>query len=128
MRAVLDTNVLISAFVTDGLCARILRRARNGEFAFVLCASVLEEFRRTLRDKFGFDNGEIAFFAALVFEAASEIRRPVKPGPWICRDAILACAAKADADFVITGNEDLLVLESLGKAKIIRPRAFELLF
>ena len=61
MRAVLDTNVLISAFVTDGLCARILRRARNVEFTFVLCASVLEQFRRILRDKFGFDDCEIAF-------------------------------------------------------------------
>ena len=56
----------------------------------------------------------------------------MKPGPGICRDAdddaILACAAEAEADFVITGDEDLLILESFGKAKIIRPRAFELLF
>jgi predicted nucleic acid-binding protein len=76
MRAVLDTNVLISAFVTDGLYARILHRARNGEFTFVLCASVLEEFRRILRDKFGFDNGEVAFFAAPAFAKVNSSGNP----------------------------------------------------
>ena len=130
MKAALDTNVLISAFLTDGVCARILRRARNREFDFVLCTPVLEEFRRILREKFLFEDGDVAFFTAIVSEATSEIRQPEKPLPGICRDAddeaILVCAA--EADFLVTGDDDLLILESHGKAKIIRPRDFELLF
>ena len=130
MKVVLDTNVLISAFLTDGVCARILRRARNREFAFVLCRPVLEEFRRILRGKFQFDEGEVSFFTAVVSEATWEIRQPENPFPGICRDtddeAILVCAA--EADFLVTGDDDLLILEFYGKAKIIRPREFELLF
>ena len=32
MRAVFDTNVLVAAFATEGLCATLLRRARKGDF------------------------------------------------------------------------------------------------
>ena len=132
MKAVLDTNVLISAFLSDGICSRILRRARNREFAFILCMPVMEEFHRILKDKFQFDDSEISLFAAVVSEAAYETRRPEKPVPCICRDAnddhVLACATEAKADFLVTGDNDLLVLMSYGKVKIILPRAFEILF
>ena len=132
MKVVLDTNVLISAFLSDGICSRILRRARNREFAFVLCSPVIEEFNRILKDKFQFDDSEISFFASVVSEAAYETCRMEKPVPCICRDAnddhVLACAVEANADFLVTGDDDLLVLVSYGKVKIIRPRAFELLF
>jgi putative PIN family toxin of toxin-antitoxin system len=132
MKVVLDTNVLISAFLSDGVCSRILRRARNREFAFVLCMPVMEEFSRILKDKFRFDNAEITFFTSIVSEAAHETSRPEKPVPCICRDAnddhVLACAAEAKADFLVTGDDDLLTLVSYGKTKIIRPRDFELLF
>jgi putative PIN family toxin of toxin-antitoxin system len=130
MKVILDTNVLISAFLTNGVCSRILHRARNREFDFILCMPVLEEFRRILREKFLFDEVDVSFFIAIVSEAIWEIRQPEKPFPGICRDvddeAILACAA--EADFLVTGDDDLLILESYGKAKIIRPRAFEMLF
>jgi predicted nucleic acid-binding protein len=43
-------------------------------------------------------------------------------------DYVLACAAEAKADFLVTGDDDLLTLVSYGKAKIIRPRDFEILF
>jgi putative PIN family toxin of toxin-antitoxin system len=123
---------LISAFLSDGICSRILRRARNREFAFVLCMPVIEEFSRILKDKFRFDNAEITFFTSIVSEAAHETSRPEKPVPCICRDAnddhVLACAAEAKADFLVTGDDDLLVLVSYGKVKIIRPRALEILF
>jgi len=132
MKAVLDTNVLISAFLSDGVCSRILRRARNREFAFVLCRPVTEEFRRILEDKFQFNNEEISFFTDVVSEAAYETSWPEKPVPCICRDAnddyVLACAAEAKADFLVTGDDDLLTLASYGKTKIIRPRDFEMLF
>ena len=132
MKVVLDTNVLISAFLTDGVCARILRRARKGEFTFVLCSPVLEELQRILREKFGFDDSEISFFASIVSEAAREIRQPEKSVSGICRDAddeaILACAAEAVADYLVTGDDDLLTFRSYEKTKIITPRAFEILF
>lgn len=132
MKAVLDTNVLISAFLSDGICSGILRRARNHEFTFVLCRPVMDEFIGILEGKFQFNKEEISFFTAVVFEAAHEISQPDKPAQSICRDLdddyVLACAMEADADYLVTGDSDLLVLVSHGKTKIIRPRDFEILF
>ena len=132
MKVILDTNVLISAFLSNGVCSGILHRARNREFAFVLCLPVIEELTRILKDKFHFSNDEISFFIDVVSEAAHEISRSGKIVQCICRDSsddhILACAMEAQADYIVTGDTDLLTLVSHGRIKIIRPRDFELLF
>ena len=50
----------------------------------------------------------------------------------ICRDSdddlILACARDAVADYVVTGDEDLLVLKNYEGISILNPREFEKLF
>ena len=131
MNALFDTNVLIAAFVTDGLCARILRRARNGEFKLVLGIPVLEEFRRILKRKFMFSDEEISFFSSIIEEAAT-VFRSAGFVAGVCRDpdddAVLACAAESGADYLVTGDKDLLVLGYYGKTKILTPREFEILF
>lgn len=131
MNALFDTNVLIATFVTDGLCARILRRARNGEFQLVLGIPVLEEVRRILKDKFMFSDEEISFFSSLLEEAAT-VFRPSGSVSGVCRDpdddAVLACAVESGADYLVTGDKDLLVLGQYRKTKILTPREFEILF
>ncbi len=46
----------------------------------------------------------------------------------ICRDPkddyLLALAKKGKADFLITGDDDLLVLKKHGKTRILKPAAF----
>jgi len=51
MKAVFDTNVLIAAFLTDGLCAKLLLRARRNEFSLILCPFILQEFQKFLQVK-----------------------------------------------------------------------------
>lgn len=51
MRAVFDTNVLVAAFATKGLCAALLRWARRSDFRLVLCPVILQEFQRVLDSK-----------------------------------------------------------------------------
>ena len=50
----------------------------------------------------------------------------------ICRDAdddnIIACAAAAKADYLVTGDSDLLEIKGYQGVKIITPRDFEALF
>src|SRR5688500_10991342 len=49
MRAVLDTTVLISTFLTEGgAAAELLDRARDGTFAPVLAPEIIAELRRVL--------------------------------------------------------------------------------
>jgi len=41
---------------------------------------------------------------------------------------IIACAVDAAADYLVTGDEDLLILTKYNDIKIINPRNFEALF
>ena len=50
----------------------------------------------------------------------------------VCRDfkddPILACAETSAAEYLVTGDKDLLLLEKYGNCVILSPRDFELLF
>ncbi len=73
MRAVFDTNVLIAAFATEGLCAALLRRARKGQFQLLLFPILLQEFERVLRRKLAASSGEVREALALLQEAGALI-------------------------------------------------------
>ena len=132
MRAVFDTNVLIAAFLTEGLCSGLLIRARKQAFDLVLCDDIIREFEGILIKKFKLTSTDISEISAIVSEAASEILHKLSPIPNICRDPnddmIIACAIDATADYIVTGDEDLLILKHYKDIVIINPRNFEALF
>ena len=55
MRVLLDTNVIVSAVTTRGLCADVFRAVLSAH-ELVTCAQVLQEVRRILSMKFGSRN------------------------------------------------------------------------
>lgn len=132
MKAVFDTNVLIAAFLTEGLCSGLLIRARKQAFNLVLCDDIIREFEGILIKKFKLTSADISEISAIVSEAASEILHKLGPIPNICRDPnddmIIACAIDAAADYIVTGDEDLLALKRYKDIVIINPRNFEALF
>ncbi len=69
MKAVFDTNVLIAAFLTDGLCAKLLLRARRNEFLLILCPFILQEFQKFLQVKIKSSSQEIEMALNLLKEA-----------------------------------------------------------
>ena len=125
MKAVFDTNVLIAACVAEGLCARLLGRARKGHFDLLLCLCIIVEFQQVLRRKFKAGEDELAQAVALLTEASLEIIAPALEVNGICRDAdddrLLACAKGAGADYLVTGDDDLLVLRKYDGIMIISP-------
>ncbi len=132
MKAVFDTNVLIAAFLTEGICSGLLIRARKQAFNLVLCDDIIREFEGILIKKFKLTSTDISEISAIVSEAASEILHNLDPIPNICRDPnddmIIACAIDAAADYIVTGDEDLLILKRYKDIVIINPRNFEVLF
>ena len=132
MRAVFDTYILIAAFLTEGLCSGLLIRARKQAFNLVLCDEIVREFEGILSKKFKLASTEISEILSIVSEAASEILHKLGPIPNICRDPnddiIIACAIDATADYIVTGDEDLLILKKYKDIVIISPRNFEALF
>jgi uncharacterized protein len=132
MKAVFDTNVLIAAFLTDGLCSKLLLRARRNEFSLVLCPFILQEFQKFLEVKIKAPRQEIKMALKLLEEAAFEIKQPSIIIERTCRDVdddnILSCALASESEYLVTGDEDLLTLHKYGRIKIIKPRQFESLF
>ena len=132
MRVVYDTNVLVAAFLTEGVCSTLLVRARRGECELTLSTDIIKEFERILRKKFSLSQSEISDVRKVLAEATEEVRQKVNPIAPVCRDPdddrILACAREARADYIVTGDEDLLVLKRYGAIRIVTPRDFESLF
>ena len=132
MIVVFDTNVLIAALITEGICSKLLRRARTGEFTLVSCPSIMKELRRILTKKFRLADGEMVSVIEPVTEAIHQIIEHTLKVKGVCRDAddddILACALAAKAEYLVTGDADLLELKRHQGIRIVTPRDFEALF
>ena len=132
MKAVFDTNVLVAAFVSEGVCSKLLTRARKRQFHLFLSPYILQEFERVLVRKLAVPKGEARDAVRLVSEAADVILHPPELDTPICRDSnddnVLACSLAAETDYLVTGDADLLDLRSFRNTLIISPRDFESLF
>lgn len=126
MRVCLDTNVLIAAFATRGLCADVLRIVL-AEHELVVGEVMLAEMRRTLTAKFKLPAEEIDAIEA-VLATVPIVPKPRAPSELVIRDAadrwILATAISGAAEVLVTGDEDLLVVASKSPVPIVTPRAF----
>ncbi len=132
MKVVLDTNVLVAAFLSEGVCSKLLLRARRKEYDLVLSPDIIAEFREVLLRKFSLSQSELADVRNLLAEATSEVCKQVDPIEPVSRDPdddkILACALAVKADYLVTGDRDLLVITQYAGTKILAPRDFESLF
>jgi putative PIN family toxin of toxin-antitoxin system len=132
MIVVFDTNVLIAAIITEGICSKLLHRARAGEFSLVSCPFIIQELRRILSKKFRLGQDEITSSMEPISEAISKVIEHSIKIKDTCRDAdddnIIACAVEAKAGYLVTGDADLLALKSYQAVKIVTPRDFEAMF
>ncbi len=124
MTVVLDTNVMVAALVTTGLCHELLHRTIRLR---VLASSdpLLRELEDSLRGKFEVTPATSAFLTA--FRASIRVVEPLPLPRRVCRDAaddvVLATAVAARADMLATGDQDLLVLKRYEGIPIVTPRA-----
>lgn len=132
MKVVFDTNVLFAALVSQGVCAKLLLRARRGDFQLVICPGIREELAEVLRVKLKATPAEVRQALALVDEAVAETYKTTGQVRGACRDPkddhVLDCVAVAGAEYLVTGDADLQVLKKFQGAKILSPRAFEMTF
>jgi uncharacterized protein len=131
VKAIFDTNVLIAAFVAEGLCASLLRRARRGDFLLCLSPFIISEFENVLLKKIKADKLEIRDAIKILKETVHEIVDTDEEVKGVCRDKdddnILSCAKVSRADYLVTGDDDLLILKKFDKTRIITPRDFEIM-
>ncbi len=107
MKVILDTNVLISAFIFRGFAARVYEYCMTQEKVF-FSAFILEELAKKLDHKFSVTAADIEEIESLIRERAIEVS-PNGPLPTICRDPddnyVLQLATDAAADFLITATK-----------------------
>jgi putative PIN family toxin of toxin-antitoxin system len=107
-------------------------RARRRQFTLITCPFILEELERILGKKFLVARGQVREVLRLVAQAVEVNVHPTQAITGVCRDPeddnILACALAAEADYLVTGDADLLALHEFKGTSIVTPKDFELLF
>jgi putative PIN family toxin of toxin-antitoxin system len=126
MRVFFDTNVLIAAFISHGICAELFEHCLT-RHAILTTEWILDEYRKSLKEKFAFDKHLIEMSLSLLETNLTVVEvQPLEKK--VCRDAdddnVLAGALSGKADCLITGDKDLLILKKFTKIPIISPKDF----
>lgn len=131
MHVVLDTNILISAFmIQTGNPAAIYRAWQEGQFTLLTCTEHLDELRATLRKpaiaerirpyKAGALVNEMKKFAKSISNLPRD-RRSADPTD----DFLLALSQAGEANYLVTGDKSgMLALEHHKSTLIVSARTF----
>ena len=130
IRIVLDTNIIISAFGWSGNEYNILKKVMNKELLLVLSPEILDEYKRILLlQRLEFQEDEVEEFISALLEVA-ELIYPIynKQSSIAIRDKddikFIICAIESKADYIITGDNDLLVIDKYNSIQIISSKNF----
>ena len=133
---VVDTNIIVSGLIfKKGSSSNVIKALQNGKFNLIISEPLFSEYklvlsRKKFTIKYQLTEEEITDFIILVETLAQKID-PLNKLPVIVRDAkdeiVLKAALAGNADYLVTGDEDLLILNgnsALGKLKIISAKKF----
>jgi putative PIN family toxin of toxin-antitoxin system len=126
VRVFLDTNVLVAAFATRGLCADVFRLAAV-EHNLLIGEPVLAELERVLDRKLRMPRAARSavlqtlrrFTVVPATNAPTELGIGDRDDEWI-----IACALAAAADVFVTGDQALLRMRNVGALPVVSPREF----
>jgi hypothetical protein len=133
VRVVLDTNILISGLVAEGGPPRqVLDAWLEGRYTLVTSLYLVEELIHVLSypriaERLRLDEVELEAILAAILAKAE-----VTPGqlrlPGATRDpkddAVVACAIEGKADYIVSGDQDLLALGEYEGIQVVTPRRF----
>jgi len=125
-KAVLDTNVLISALRFGGKPERVIQKALSAAFVPLTSDPLKEELTRVLKGKFLMAESLIEAACSPFWQMAEWIYPEATLD--LCPDEpdnrVLECAIEGNADFIVTGDRHLLDLGPVGSCIVLKPDAF----
>ena len=130
-RAVVDVNLSISWILTAGpTLGRLFAAWRAVRFVYLISPPIAEELRRVLGELPERTHAAAAeYLEALKEDAEWTVGEQLAAGA--CRDPdddmFLSCALEGNADYVVTGDKDLLDMRTFRGVRIVTPREFLLL-
>ena len=127
LRIVLDTNIVISGLIWRGAPHQVVLALADDKLAAYTSYSMVSELtRKLLGSKLGRELIKRDISAqqlVMSYTALCEVVSPALLTQPICRDpdddAVLACAKAANADLIVSGDQDLLVLEAFEGIQIV---------
>ncbi len=135
LRVLIDTNVLVSYLLTpdpQGTIPSIITAAFEGKYTLLISEALLTELASTIRGRKQLAKRISVGQAEKFFEVLKVIAEPLpeigEPIPSVTRDPkddyLLAYALLGRADYLVTGDDDLLVLGEIEGVKIMPPAEF----
>ena len=135
MRVLLDANIFISYLLPSSISIPIrliLRGAIEGKYTLLISDPLVTEFSRKISTK-PYLRGRIAqealtLFISLLRTVSEQISPIIEEIPKAVRDPndnyLVAYALIGQADYLVTGDNDLLSLQQIGTLTILRPSEF----
>ena len=133
IRAVLDTNVIVSGILKgNSPPGRLLGALLNGRFQAVTSAGLLSEVTRVLaypkiRERYRV-HPEAAEAVVELLTLLSDQVEPQRVSWRASRDPkddpFVACALQGDADYIVTGDQDLLTLKAFRGVQMVTAETF----
>ncbi len=128
LRVVADTNILVSAVIAKGNEYLLLKEAKLWRIRLVLSLQIIKELKGVLlRPRFGFSSKQAESILKQVISVSEIIVATsrvdvVKEDP--SDNKILEAAIDGKADYIVSGDKDLLRLQKFRGIKIIPAAAF----
>ena len=126
MRVVLDTNILVAAFATRGLCEDVLRIVL-AEHELVASEFILEELERVLGDKLKIPKSKVRDISRFIRQSAHFVD-PQDPSSWPPNDVddrwVVATAIDGNARILVSGDQDLQNPPKDLAVEVLTPREF----
>lgn len=128
VKAVVDTNVLVSGIFWKGKPFEILGAWRAKRFALIVSPPILEEYRRVLAEMTRLHPSPVVRLIMELIELHAEMIEPVSLAKQVCTDPdddkFLEAALAANAHYVISGDKALLRVKKYLTVEILRPSQF----
>lgn len=135
MKALLDTNLLITYLLApdkEGTIQAIIEAAFEDKYILLMPEEVISELKRKLTTKkylLKHIHSQIAEnFISSLSTIACEIPQIIETIPAVGRDLkddyLLAYAVVGEADYLVSGDEDLQILKEIQGVKIVSPIEF----
>ncbi len=135
MRVLLDTNIYLSYLLganDESAIRKVVEAGVQGKFIFLLPDALWDELIAVIKRKPYFHQRitveQVALLRDILHPFSEKMREIAVPIPRVVRDVkddyLLAHALLDNADYLVTGDADLLTLDPVGKLRIISPRAF----
>ena len=127
LRLVADTNTVVSALLWHGAPHRLFQAIETEELSFYASRALIDELADVLaRRKLAAAvraSGKTVSTLVAEYQQLVELARPRGLRRHVGRDpddeAVIACALAARADLIVSGDQDLRVLKTYGRIRIV---------